>query len=349
MGASESKSTSINETLNNIVNEVVNESSTIIKTTATSEQLIKVKCTPEESKAATEAHARLYEAWLKYGSIGTPPEQIMCVVKDISQDSVISLKTDDQSKNELQNNIEKELENKANQITKEKIEQPILGYSDSQIEAINRIKNNILNKTYSKTLKDVINSVLVKQTIDLSGVGAVNLNQKAAVSLISSAITNSLTENIDKTALTNTNDQTKETENTSALGDVLNNFISTMGSIFNNAIDTFGSVFIIFMILALVFVYVFRCPIATFFPPVAFILCSSNDDDDDGDDGDVDNSKTKSTKKKPPSKNINSTENKLLSKNTNYTENNSSNENNPSNENNLSDENNSSNEEQDET
>jgi hypothetical protein len=281
MGASESKSTSINETLNNIVNEVVNKSSTTIKTTATSEQTIKVKCTKEELKLATESYNKLYEAWAKYGSKGTPPEQMMCVAKNISQDSVITLKTDDKSKNDLQNNIEKELANKANQITKEKIEQPILGYSNSQIKAINQIKNNIKNKTYSETLKDVINSVLVKQTIDVSGAGVVNLNQKAAVSLISSAITDSLTSGIDKTVIGNTSEQTKEVENKSAIGSVLNNFISTVGSVFNNAIDTVGSIYMVMIIAGLIFVYLFRCPISTFFPPAAFILCSSNNSDDE--------------------------------------------------------------------
>jgi hypothetical protein len=304
MGSTTSKSSSIIETLNETVNEVVNKSSNIIKTIIQSRQIIKASCTEEQLKNANDSYVKLYELWVKYGSIGNPPKQIMCSIENINQDSAISLKTDDNSKMQLQSEIEKQLSNLAKQKTKESLEQPILGLSDSQIEATLKIKNNILNKTYSENLKEAINTLLVEQTIDLNGMGAANLNQKTVVNLISSAIIESITKNVDKSVISNTSDQTKDVENKSALGGVFNNLISTIGSVINSAINMFGTLGVIFIFAGILFIYLFRCMI----PPL-FFLCftqssSNNNRNNKNDDRNYDRKSNNNRNNKNDDRNL---------------------------------------------
>lgn len=156
--------------------------------------------------------------------------------------------------------------------------------SDTQIDASLKIKNNILNQIYSENLTEVVNAILVEQSIDLNGVGAVNINQKMVVDLISTAILEAITKNIDKSVISNKNTQESDFEVISALGKIFNNLISTIGSVINSAINMFGILGIMLIFAGIAFIYLFRCII----PPL-FFLCFSKSSSSDNRNNKKDN------------------------------------------------------------
>jgi ribosomal protein L6P/L9E len=281
MGAGTSSTKSLAETINTTLNEIVTNSSNSIKNTTSSRQLMRVTCTKEQAKIAadllaarTESYHKALESYYKYGSKGNPPkepEQTLCVLSGASQNSNVTLKSDTKSKQILLNNIEKELNNTVSNLTKEKLEDPIIGFSSTDVEVINKVKNNIKNKTYINNLNEVITAALVEQEITIDGAAAKNVSQTATVSLITESLFDSLTENIDKTLLYNSSETKAEIEKTSGQSNAIKSITELIGNIFTSFFGTIGIFLIIFFLLIYTFPKLF-----CFIPGMSlFISCFS--------------------------------------------------------------------------
>lgn len=280
MGAGESKTRTLAETINTTLNEVVTKSSNTIKNTATSKQRMQVKCTAEQAKIAadllesrTKSYQEALDSYYKYGAKGEPPkepQQTLCILSNATQNSNVTLKSDTNSKNKLIQEIEKNLDNKVNSFTQEKLEDPIIGYSSSDVEVINTIKNNIQNKTYTENLTEVVSAALVEQEIIIDGAAANNVSQTAAVSLITEALFDSITENIDKTLLYNSSETKLEIEKKSGQSTAFQALTNLIGSVFTGF---FGIVFV--FIIGICLIARFAPQVFCFIPGINVAMASS--------------------------------------------------------------------------
>jgi hypothetical protein len=247
MGASQTKQKSVLQQVNEIVNETVNKSSTSIRVTAQSAQNINISCTREQLELASIANAKMRESYAlelkyyyQYGAAGkqpTPPIQL-CTASNIEQKSMVTLKSDAQSKAQLANSIDTELKNKATQIDNLMKTNSIVGYSETDKTSITQIITNVKNNTFNENITNIVNSAIVDQNISGSGVGYSNISQEATVSLIAGAIVDNLTKDIKKSDLELEIDQDSKQEEKSgqvesvkAVAEMVSSmFASLMGS-----------------------------------------------------------------------------------------------------------------------
>ncbi len=235
MGANITKKETISETVNNIVNETVNKTVNSFKSTAQANQSMEFSCTDEQFKLAIElkkadlqAYNEAYEIYLKYGSKGEPPkkpELELCVAKGVSQKSIISLNSNNETKNGMVKDIDNQLSNIADLISKSTLTDSF-GYSDTELKEINKIVTNIKNKTYNETLNETVNNAIANQNIKSSGTGLINVSQETTVNLISGSIIENITKDSNKAIIKNTAKTINEFEKKNPISEMFNTLVN---------------------------------------------------------------------------------------------------------------------------
>lgn len=296
MGGGQSKSQTITETLNTKINNIVNESVNNMETRAISAQKISVKCTPEQLRIANETYNNLMkyyqealESYYKYGSKGSPPKEpvpLGCYLTGIKQTAKLLINVNSSTKEKLESDIKQKLDNEAQSLMKLEAELPAIGYSDIEIQAITQIKNNIINNTYSKTLKETINIAISEQEITSDGTTIIGVEQNNAINLIASSLSESLIKGVDQSVIKNSSETIAEMKQTSGLTNIFTGFFDTVGGMFNTlggiVTGVFQGMVAIYIIIILVIVGILYlvgpCKIATIIPLFRF-LCSTKQND----------------------------------------------------------------------
>lgn len=255
MGGSLTKQKSLIETVNNIVNTTVNKTINSYKNAATSTQNMELGCTDEQFAFANETYRNkmkwytlMYNNWLQYG-IGKAPEpkipiDNMCSFTDISQNSIISLKTDNNTKNDILTSLKSELQQKASQYDSLEKVKDIAGYSDTDKETMVKIANNIQNNTFNETLNETINTATANQDMKLSGGQFAHVKQDAVVNMITESIVGNITKGINENTLSSVVDQTSKMKEESGQANAVKYLADMVSSIFNSI---FGFYFLIIL------------------------------------------------------------------------------------------------------
>lgn len=296
MGGGQSKSRTIADTLTNKINNIVNTSVNNMQTTSQSGQRIVIKCTKEQQELSNKTYELLYnqytqalEAYYKYGSKGSPPIQpqpVGCYAVNIKQKATIITNVSSASKDKLESEIKQQLENESKLLSNADIELPAIGYSQTEIDAINIITNNITNNTYSNILRETINKAISEQEIVVDGVTLIGAEQTNAVSLISSSLFESLTQGVDQSIIRNSSETIAEMKQTSGLTNITKGLFDMIGGIFQGF-----QMIVILGILALCFLVYFVGPCNLPIPGISnFCIKKSKknrkqqlDDDENGD------------------------------------------------------------------
>jgi hypothetical protein len=304
MGASLTKQTSIVETVNNIVNKTVNKTINSNKATAMAVQNMELGCTDAQFALASKSYdnaqvlyTKNYTKWLETGAktaaMPTEPKYVMCSFDDITQNAVVTLKTDSKTKNEMKNNIKTDLKAEASQYDSLDKVKDLVGYSDTDKEAIVKIANNVINETYNETLNETINIATANQDLKLTGGKFSNVKQSAVVDMVTYSIVANITEGISDTVLTSTTEQKSSMKEESGQANTIKAVTDMVGSVVNNAISMVGSVWLL-MIIGVFCAIVFFPGIFCMFPPLRIPLmviglCSSKKDADKDTSADYDN------------------------------------------------------------
>lgn len=276
MGASQTKQLSVTDVVTNMVNETVNNTVNSYKTTAQATQNMKLGCTDEQFALAQKSYEATYKIWSQFGK-GPPPEYEMCTYTNIEQSAVVNLKSDSKSKKQMATDISTSLEAKAKQYDSLDKVKDIVGYSDTEKQAIVNITNNIYNRTYNNTLEETINTAVADQNMELTGGKFVNVKQSAVVTMITSQIVDNIMDNKVKQLLTTEADQTTKTTEKSGQVEAVNAVTSMISSI----VSSFTSMWIIIIIAVIAGIFMFPSLFCKL-PPFGLFLntigvCSQND------------------------------------------------------------------------
>lgn len=256
MGASQTKQLSILEQVNNIVNETVNKSTTSITSNATASQNMEITCSDKQLELASKAnpillavHEKALESYYKYGAKGTPPKEpiLLCTASGVSQKATVTLKSDTKSLNSMAQQITTSLQTKATQIDDLQKTTPLIGYSETEKNTINKIITNVKNSTLNENILNIVNTAIVNQDMKISGTGVVNANQEATVSLIAGSIVENITKNISKADLEIESGQESKMEEKSGQVEGLKAVTEMISSIFKGIIGNW--ILIIFVII----------------------------------------------------------------------------------------------------
>jgi hypothetical protein len=288
MGASQTKQTSIIEQVTSIVNDTVNKSSTSIKSNAVADQNIEITCTDKQLELAgkanpllLEAYVKALESYYKYGSQGKPPTEpiLLCTASGISQNANVTLKTDTQSLNSMAQDITTQLRSKAKQIDDLQKTTPMVGYSETDKNTINKIITNVNNATLNENILEIVNTAIVNQNMKISGTGVVNANQEATVSLIAGAIIENITNNINKVDLGIENEQESKQVEKSGQVEVVKAVTDMVGGIFKGIADMWMLIIVGIIVAIVMFPGIF-CIIPPLRIPMSMIgLCSKKNNE----------------------------------------------------------------------
>lgn len=296
MGGGQSKSRTIAETLNNKINNIVNTSVNNMQTISQSGQRIVVKCTKEQQELSNKTYDLLYNqytqalnSYYKYGSKGSPPivpQPVGCYAVNLKQKATIITNVSSGSKDKLESEIAQKLQNESELLSNADIELPAIGYSQTEIDAINKITNNITNNSYSNVLRETINKAISEQEIIVDGTTIIGAEQTNAVSLIASSLFESLTQGVDQSVIRNSSETIAVMKQTSGLTNITKGFFNMIGGIFQGF-----QMIIILGILALCFLVYLVGPCSLPIPGISSFCIKKNkknrkqklDDDENGD------------------------------------------------------------------
>lgn len=250
------RSITIRENINNTILENITNSSYAVKSSATSNQKIEVDCTPAY-QAMLEAY-KLNPIWGKPPSVSEFAEACTLINASMKSDINLNINSSNvtQFGSELENNIKRDFQ-QMEESTKDKNWVELGAFNQNVNEATNikKLIDNVKRSNIKNIVNETITNAKIEQSIKvgLGNITGAEMNSK--ITLIVSAISNSIVKDIDKTFLdTKVSQLEKKEERDSITG--------TIGNMFNNVTDFIKTgmsstlMIIGICILALVFVFI---------------------------------------------------------------------------------------------
>ncbi len=249
MGPSQSKTKSVTDIANEFVSTSVIKATTRNATTTAGSQKIKIECTDDVAKNASNlcSSEKLEMSKIIMMDATTPmTERIAamkaykpevcdtCLISDITQDLGITITIDDIQNNtvatEIQTQIMADLEKKLKNANTGTIA------GKTQVDAITKVKNLVVNNFNVDVVNETLKNFDFDQNIDLKNVKVSNISQKMLVKSISSnLIANSMKNNAE---LQNAVKDLVDADNKAA--GVAQGLADTAGDVLEKGIDAAG-------------------------------------------------------------------------------------------------------------
>lgn len=269
------RSLSLKENIQNTILNNITNSSFATKSTATSTQKISINCEP--------AYNAMLKAYSLNPNWGRPPSITefaeSCSLTNISQVSDIKLNVTSQNienfSNDLETNIKRDFQQMKDVIKdKDWVSVSAFGKNINESQNIQRIIDNLEKSNIKNIVRETITNANVLQEINLNVGKGDNIKQVTQITLIVSAISNSLLKDVDKTfSDTKISQLDKEVEKdqvSATVGGIFSGFFSTV----KTALGTWFGI-VIAIIAGFIGIALFAPQVFCFIPIINVMMSSS--------------------------------------------------------------------------
>lgn len=298
MGATSSKTQSSVDIANSFVTNVVTNVTNKNKVTTSASQNMEFSCSDAVKVNSDNACSKLISEntsiimadpslsvsdKIKLRDSYHPSVCDACTISgNISQESIISITTDDISNNSMANSIQAELSSKINDQLKNTISGTI-GAASSKVEALTTIKNYVDTKFDTNIVNESLKQFAFSQTIKSTNMNTTGMiTQKLVANVVATNLVTNAIQNDAKLKAAVDKATTAESSTTGAIDSIM------------SAVKLLGSLWIVLGFIALIvggFIVV-KFKLYCMFPPLASMCAMNsmmgNDGEDNGGDGEDD-------------------------------------------------------------